>query len=316
MRSRPIALEEKSKADKNFGTDLFQGQLPARYDGPSSLFKSSARSSIFETCSNPACNTGWLHLWRSRSTPIFESGWCCSAECTTARITAAITREMNGRGAAREEHRHRIPIGLLMLEQGWITADQLRHALESQRSAGAGRLGSWLMRLYGVSEQLVTRALGLQWNAPVLSLEAFNPDSLATALPRLFVDAFGALPIRLAGGRILYLGFEERLDPALALSIERMTGLQIESGLVESSSFHPAHRLMLNGKFPPVQLIEAASEQIMARALARVIERARPIDSRIVRVHDCLWLRIWKRPQSTPLPAMDSVEDILGSIRN
>ena len=232
------------------------------------------------------------------------------------RLSAAITREMNGRGMAREEHRHRIPLGLLMLEKGWITSEQLRHALESQRMAGGGRLGSWLMRLYGINEQLVTRALGLQWNAPVLSLDAFEPDSLTAALPRLFIDAFGALPIRLAGGRILYMGFEERIDPVLALSIERMTGLQIECGIVQSSGFHTAHRQMLNSKFPGVQLIEASSEQTMARALARVIERARPLEARLVRVHDCLWLRMWKRSQSTLLPALDTVEDIISSIRS
>jgi hypothetical protein len=73
---------------------------------------------------------------------------------------------------------------------------------------------------------------------------------------------------------------------------------------------------MLNGKFRSVQLIEASSEQTMARALARVIERARPIEARLVRVHDCLWLRMWKRAQSTPLPAMDVVEDIISSIRS
>jgi hypothetical protein len=292
------------------------GRSLAGIFGAPGYVQPSIRPGLFQTCSNPACSSGWLHLLRSRSTPIFESGWCCSALCTTARLSSAITREMNGRGTTREEHRHRIPLGLLMLEKGWITSEQLRHALESQRTAGGGRLGSWLMRLYGVSEHLVTRALGLQWNSPVLSLDAFDPETLTSALPRLFVDAFGALPIRLAGGRILYLGFEERIDPVLALSIGRMTGLHVECGVVQSSCFHSAHRQMLNGKFPAVQLIEAASEQSMARALGRVIERARPIESRIVRVHDCLWLRIWKRSQTNALPTLDTVEDILCSIRN
>ena len=62
-----------------------------------------------------------------------------------------------------------------MLEQGWITAGQLRQALEAQRAAGAGRLGHWLVRQQGVSEQLVTRALGLQWSCPVLPLEFHEP---------------------------------------------------------------------------------------------------------------------------------------------
>ena len=64
-------------------------------------------------------------------------------------------------------------------------------------------------------------------------------------LPRLFVDAFGALPLRMAANRIVYLGFEDRPDPALALAVERITGLRVESGLVEEPRFRPAYRRML-----------------------------------------------------------------------
>ena len=106
------------------------------------------RGGIFETCANPGCNSGWLHLWRSRSVPVFEEGWSCSAECTEARVASAVRRELDGRGAAQENHRHRVPLGLLMLEQGWITSVQLRQALEAQRAAGGGRLGNWLVRKF------------------------------------------------------------------------------------------------------------------------------------------------------------------------
>ncbi len=67
-------------------------------------------------------------------------------------------------------------------------------------------------------------------------------------MPRLFVDAFGALPLRVAAGKLLYLGFEDRLDPVLALAIERMTGLRVESGLVQGSLFRLAHARMLNAQ--------------------------------------------------------------------
>ena len=77
------------------------------------------------------------------------------------------------------------------------------------------------MRQQGVSEQLVTRALSLQWSCPVLPLEFHDPEALAPLLPRLFIDAFGALPLRMAAGKLLYLGFEERLDAVLALALER-----------------------------------------------------------------------------------------------
>jgi len=272
------------------------------------------RGNLLPTCANPGCASGWLHLLRSRSTPVFESGWNCSAACTRARVQAAVWREMEGAAAVEQGYRHRIPLGLLMLEKGWITSGQLRQALDAQKGAGAGRLGHWLVRRQGVSEQLVTRALGLQWSCPVLPVQYRDAEALTPLVPRLFVDAFGALPLRMAAGKLLYLGFEERLDPVLALAIERMTGLRVESGLVTGSEFRSAHTRLLGARFPPVELIEASSEPALVHALVKAVERVRPAESRLVRTHDCLWLRMWLRPQYGPLPEMSSVEDLICSV--
>jgi hypothetical protein len=269
---------------------------------------------LIETCANPNCASGWLHLWRSRGTPVFESGWTCSPACTCAQLEAGLRREMNGRANAVESHRHRIPLGLVMMEQGWITPAQLRQALESQKAAGAGRLGDWLIRQQGIDESLVTRALGLQWSCPVLPVESHGAEALTAVMPRLFVDAFGALPLRVAAGRILYIGFEDRLDPVLGLAVERMTGLRVESGLVQGSQFRAAHAHVLDAAFPSVQLIEAASEPVLAHVLARTIEKKHPVESRLVRVHDCLWLRMWRRPQTGALPEIAAIEDVICSI--
>jgi len=271
------------------------------------------RAGIFETCANPGCRTGWLHLLRSRTAPVFEEGWSCSAGCTSARVAFAVRRELNGRAVAPEPHRHRIPLGLVMLEQGWITSGQLRQALGAQKAAGAGRLGHWLVRQQGVREQLVTRALGLQWSCPVLPLELQDADALSSLVPRLFVDAFGALPLRIAAGKLLYLGFEDRLDPVLALAIERITGLRVESGLVQGSLFRQAHARMLGAKFPPAELIESGGEPSLVQAFSRAIERVRPANARLVRVHDCLWLRMWLT-SGKGAPGSASVRDLIASI--
>ncbi|HWE87550.1 MAG TPA: hypothetical protein VG267_21570 [Terracidiphilus sp.] len=270
-----------------------------------------ARVGLLGTCANPACTTSWLQIWRSRSAPIFEGGWSCSPACTMERAEIAVARELEGRGTGLEQHRLRVPLGLLMLEHGWITSAQLRSALEGQRTHKAGRLGHWLMVKEGVSERLIARALGLQWSCPVLPLDAHDADGMASALPRLFVDAFGALPMRVAAGKLLYLGFEGRPDPVLAFAAERMTGLRVESGLVEGSRFRAAHQRLLEARFPSVELVEAASEGALARALARAVERVKPVESRLVRVHDCLWLRMWRRMQTGPLPETSGVTDML-----
>jgi hypothetical protein len=221
---------------------------------------------------------------------------------------------MDARGAVRETHRHRIPLGLAMLEQGWITQEALRAALAAQRSAGSGRLGEWLVRQSSASEELVTRALGLQWGCPVLNMELHNPEDLTALLPRLFIDAFGALPLRVAAGKILYLGFEDRIDPALALAAERMTGLRVEVGLAPSSLFRPAHARALEARFPSVELIEAATEQALAAVLSKAIEESRAVEARLVRIHDCFWLRIWRRRQAGPLPESGAIRDLIASL--
>jgi len=272
------------------------------------------RAGLLSTCANPDCRSGWLHFWRKRSAPIFEGGWSCSASCTLASIDAAIFREMAGKSAVSATHRHRVPLGLVMLEQGWITAQQLRLALDAQRVSGQGLLGKWLVREHGVPEQKVTRALSLQWSCPVLQLEHHDPEAMSSVLPRLFVEAFGVLPLRIAAGRILYLGFESRPDPVVTLAAERMLGIQVEAGLVRSSLFKPTHDRLMKAKFPATGLIEVSANSQITRILTKAVERTRPVESRLVRVHDCLWLRMWKRlPVSQPSQSAD-VEDMICSL--
>jgi hypothetical protein len=93
-----------------------------------------------------------------------------------------------------------------------------------------------------------------------------------------------------------------------------MCGLRVESGLVQGSLFREAHGRMLKSRFPSVELVEAVSEPAAAQVLARSIERVRPVESRLVRVHDCLWLRMWRSAQSGPMPEASSVQDVVCSI--
>jgi hypothetical protein len=317
-RSAPLSLPAPSGSRSNSYSSQMNlspvGEPLWMDPAPAAAKTTPAGRGFLESCANPACSSGWLQIWRGRSAPVFEGGWNCSPACTEQRVQTAVSRELDGRRSIIEKHRHRIPLGLLMLEQGWITAAQLRGALEGQRVNRAGRLGHWLMAKEGVSEQLVTRALGLQWSCPVLPLEFHDPDALSALVPRLFIDAFGALPLRVAAGKLLYLGFEDRLDQALALALERMSGLRVESGLVQGSHFRPAHTRMLEAKFPPIELLEAASEPALVRALTRSIERVKPVASRMVHVHDCLWLRMWRKPQTAPVAEISSIQDLICTI--
>ncbi|MGH9616638.1 MAG: hypothetical protein ACRD28_07835, partial [Acidobacteriaceae bacterium] len=141
--------------------------------------KTPQHLSLLNTCMNAHCKTTWLRLWRRRNIPRFEGQWACSPECMKVLIEQAVEREL-GDGTPLEptNHKHRVPLGLLMLSQGWISSEQLRAALDAQRaSGGKARIGAWLMRLANISEEQVTRALSMQWGCPVLSLSGHQPEA-------------------------------------------------------------------------------------------------------------------------------------------
>jgi hypothetical protein len=210
-------------------------------------------------------------------------------------VRAAVRREV-GDGAASTSavpHRHRVPLGLLMLAQGWITHLQLQKALAAQRENGTGRIGDWLMSECGLEAEQIVRGLSMQWGCPVLTTEGFSPEAMALAMPKVFVERFGLLPLRVAGSRILYLGFADRLDASAAFATEQMTGLKVESGVVEGIQFAAARSRLLGCDGVDVKLETAEDKDAMAARITAILEQKQPIAARLVRLHQYYWLRLW-----------------------
>ena len=197
-------------------------------------------------CGNKECVNPRILPWRSRRRPIFEGLWACSQRCMSAMIRAAIRRECGQPDAFENEfaHRHRIPLGLVLLAQGWITHPQLQHALATQRASG-GRIGDWLVTQCGIEREQVTRGLSVQWRCPVLTTAGFAAREMALVMPKAFIDEFGAVPLRTANSEILYLAFEDKLDASLALALQKMSGLKIVSGFLGSEDFRGARGSLL-----------------------------------------------------------------------
>jgi hypothetical protein len=278
----------------------------------------SSSSELFPLCANAGCKSGWMKLWRSRQTPILEGKWACSPACMQEMVKTAVLREMAEISERTSAHQHRVPLGLLLLSQGHITQEQLKRALAAQKQSGSGRLGEWLIEQKAVDEDRVTRALGTQWNCPVLAADSYDPAVMAAVMPRLLVDSFGMLPLRLAGRRLLYVAFEERIDRCMTLAMERMSGLAVEAGVLRGSEFRRLQREALRSSFPKTRLLEAANVRGLVLTLANMIEERKPAQARIVRVHDYFWLRLWSASSTggerRPLPASGDVEDLVCSL--
>lgn len=246
-------------------------------------------------CGSADCSGGWTMPWRSRRRPIFEGQWGCSGRCVLAIVREALRREA-AHGATTEisaPHYHRVPLGLLMLSQGWITPSQLRRALEAQRQNGTGRIGEWLIAECGLEAEQITRGLSMQWNCPVLCVEGFSPEAMALVMPEIFIEKFGLMPLRIAGNRILYLAFEDHLDASASLAIERMTGLTVESGILNEVQFRAARSRLLECDAIETKLESVSDADTLAGRLTAILEQKQPTASRLVRLHHYYWLRLW-----------------------
>lgn len=278
-----------------------------------------ANDAARRACGNLECAGGWTAPWRSRRRPMFEGQWGCSGRCVLAMVRGAVRRE-SGDGLGEDApHRHRVPLGLVMLAQGWITQEQLRKALDAQRAHGTGRIGDWLVAECGVGAERVTRGLSVQWNCPVLTTEGFSPKEMALVMPRVFVEEFGMVPLRVAGARILYLGFQDRMDASVALGVEQVTELRVECGLVGETQFAAARQSLLACDGVPVKQEAVTSSDAMAARITAVLEQKQPVAARLVRVHGYFWLRMWLeqaamgRPGNLPATGEDVMDYVFST---
>jgi len=245
-------------------------------------------------CAAQGCNA-LGRFWKRTGRPMLDGKWACGRACLVKLVEAAVWRELGDSSLADTTvaHRHRVPLGLVLLAQGTITQDQLQQALRVQESAGHGRIGEWLVKICGIDQKEILRALGVQWNCPVLATTGFDPRKMALVMPNRLRERLGVLPMRVAGGRILYLAAEERMNASAAFALERMTGLNVESGLLPSSEMlEGAARI---GACQPVECLEMAvkNSSAVVEAVASAIMQAQPIASRLVRLHEFFWVRMW-----------------------
>lgn len=255
---------------------------------------------LLPVCGNERCQTGWLRLWRRRQTPRFEGFWACSPVCLEEIVRAALMREsLESVEPSMATHRHRVPLGLMLYSRGVISQEQLRRALDAQREAHdhggpRRRIGRWLIEQLSLNELDLARALSIQWNCPLYSAERLDSARAAQLMPRLLVDACGAVPLRRTGSGRILVAFEDALDHCLSLALERMHGERVEAGVMAANEFRRVQEALLETKYPKLRLIEVANRSVLARALTRHIERFQPLDATLVRVREYYWLRMWK----------------------
>ena len=70
-------------------------------------------------------------------------------------------------------------------------------------------------------------------------------------------------------------------------------GFKVESGVVEGSQFEAAQGLLLACDGVEMRLQAAKDKDTMAAKITAILEQQQPIASRLVRLHQYYWLRLW-----------------------
>lgn len=263
---------------------------------------------FFPQCSEARCQgqAGRLALPRWRSSGISLSrNWYCSTKCLLPSLERSLRQLLpDPEAEAAPARTRRVPIGLLMVQRGVISADQLRKGLALQREHGEGRLGDWLRRMGASTEADVTRALAMQWGCPVFPLERDQSyRQCAGLVPLSLSQLYGLLPVFHSKDRsLLYVAFTSGVDHALLYGIEQMLGCRTVPCIVSESAYASALADLESRAEPAETIFDSIRGAFeIAHAACGFTERLGAQALRLARVGRTLWIRFVCRPGTRDL---------------
>ena len=126
-------------------------------------------------------------------------------------------------------------LGEILVRENLITSQQLREALDYQRSNG-GRLGSNLVKLGIISDDVITAVLSRQYGVPSINLELFQIEEETIKLISQDVAIkYAVLPVSKVGAT-LTLAMADPTNVFAMDDIKFMTGLNVEPVVASEAS--------------------------------------------------------------------------------
>jgi type IV pilus assembly protein PilB len=130
-------------------------------------------------------------------------------------------------------------LGEILVRENLLSAQQLREALDYQRSNG-GRLGYNLVKMGLVSDDMITAVLSRQYGVPSVNLELFDIEpSVIRLIPQEVAQKYSVLPLSRVGAS-LTLAMVDPTNVFAMDDIKFMTGLNIEPVVVSEASVQEA----------------------------------------------------------------------------
>ncbi|HYL97657.1 MAG TPA: ATPase, T2SS/T4P/T4SS family, partial [Blastocatellia bacterium] len=118
-------------------------------------------------------------------------------------------------------------LGEILLKENLITSDQLRQALEHQKTSG-GRLGTVLMKLGFISDDEITGVLSRQYGVPSINLKYYEVDaSVIKLIPQDTAVRYQVVPLSRVGST-LTIAMTDPTNVFAMDDIKFMTGFNVE----------------------------------------------------------------------------------------
>ncbi len=126
-------------------------------------------------------------------------------------------------------------LGEILVRENLISSQQLREALEYQRSSG-GRLGSNLVKLGIISDDVITAVLSRQYGVPSINLDLFQIEKdTINLISHEVALKYSVLPISKVGAT-LTLAMADPTNVFAMDDIKFMTGLNVEPVIATETS--------------------------------------------------------------------------------
>jgi len=193
-----------------------------------------------------------------------------------------------------------MPLGLLLLQRGVLTSDQLSLARAKQQ-ADAVNLGSAVQTLGFATAEQVTAAVAAQWSCPVFALGG-RSLSLPIRVPRHLLEQYEMLPVHFVDAdKRLMVGFVTAVQYQILSTIESITGCDALPCFITAKDFQRSLQTV-----PPSPDTEIIFDRPMPTAeIARLgrnyVNQLGAKATRLGMCRDYLWIRIWGNHQQIDL---------------
>ena len=249
----------------------------------------------------------WRHFAHGAASLRLQGVPYCFAGCFERELHRRL-EELSRSANPKPRPPHRVPLGLLLLSRGELSDKQLRHALDTQRQSGSGRIGEWIIKLGYGDEQQILGALAAQWSCPVLR----NPPQRLPecGIPAQLLLKFRMLPVHYGrSANVIHIAFAQDVQYQALLAIEQMLGCRAEACLVSASSLGNLLNWAEEERHENDHVFHGPrTSQEIARITCSYSARLGAQNVRVVVCGECIWIRVFSQASFAnllfPLPNM------------